>query len=238
MMKERGKKKIAVSYLDNSFGEEHLDAAKEYMKAIGGGLVAEEKFKMEDYDMSSQATRLKKSEADCVVIAATPDGVAKVLKAMHNIGYSPDTITPLMCSNPGFLQVAGKDAEGVYIMLPFKAPDRPEFAPYKELAKKHNPDKPVDNMMMAGMTNVAVFAEACKKAGKDLSREKFVKAVETINEKNLDMPYYKGADFFYAPAHHRASSAIIIAQIQNGKVVEVTDWIKWSDMPVPEIERK
>ncbi|MBW1801877.1 MAG: ABC transporter substrate-binding protein [Deltaproteobacteria bacterium] len=238
MMQTEGCKKIGVFYLDNPFGEEHLAAAREYLKAIGSKPVAEEKFKMDDYDVSSQATRLKKAGADCIVIAATPPGVAKILKAAHGMGYYPKTIGPLMCSNPGFIKVAGKDAEGIFIMLPFKAPNRPELKPYRDLAKSYYPDKHVDNMMIAGMTNVVVFAEACKRAGKDLTRKNFIKAVETISEKNIDLPYYKGADFYYSKDRHRASSSIIIGQIKDGKVVEATDWINWENMPVPELEKK
>ena len=238
MMQKEGCKKIGVFYLDNPFGEEHLDAAREYLQALGTKPVAEEKFKMDDYDVSSQATRLKKAGADCIVAAGTPPGVAKILKAMHSMDYYPKTIGPLMCSNPGFIKVAAKDAEGVFIMLPFKAPNRPELAPYRNLAKSYYPDKQVDNMMIAGMTNVVVFAEACKRAGKDLTRTNFIKAVETISEKNIDLPYYKGADFYYAPDRHRASSSIIIGQIKDGKVIEATDWINWENMPVPELEKK
>ncbi|MFZ0451918.1 MAG: ABC transporter substrate-binding protein, partial [Desulfatiglandaceae bacterium] len=214
MMQEQNCKKVAVFYLDNPFGDEHLEAAREYLSAIGSKPVAEEKFKIDDYDVSSQATRLKKSGADCIVIAATPPGVTKILKSMHSIGYYPKTITPLMCSNPGFIKVAAKDAEGVFIMLPFKAPNRPELAPYRDLAKSYYPDKQVDNMMNSGMSNVVVFAEACRRAGKDLTRAKFIKAVETINENNLNLPYYQGSGFAYAPDRHRASSSVIIGQIK------------------------
>ncbi len=237
MMQEQDCKKVAVFYLDDPLGNEHLEGAREYLDSIGTKPVAEEKFKMDDYDVSSQATRLKKSGADAIVAAATPPGVAKILKAMHGMGYYPKTITPLMCSNPGFIKVAAKDAEGVFIMLPFKAPSRPELAPYRELAKSYYPDKHVDNMMMSGMTNVIVFEEACRRAGKDLTRENFIKAVETISEKNIKLPYYQGADFYYAPDRHRASSSIIIGQIKDGKVIEASDWINWENMPVPELEK-
>ncbi len=150
MMKEKGKKQIAVFYLDNPLGQEYLDAAREYMKAIGSALVAEEKYKEEDYDVSSQAVRLKKANADCIILGASPTGSAKILKAMHNIGYSPEIVGPLMLSSPGFVEVAGKDAEGVFITLPFISPQDPAVAPYRELAKKYYPDKQFDNNVITG----------------------------------------------------------------------------------------
>ena len=236
MMKEKGKKKIAIFYWDNALGQEHLEGAREYMKAIGSSLVAEERFKEEDQDMSSQAIRLKKSEADLVLLGTSPTGGAKIAKAMHIIGYSPDMVGPLMLASPGFLNVAGKDAEGLYIALPFLSPMDDAVASYRELAKKYYPGKPFDNQVLAGMANVFVFAEGCRRAGKDLTREKFIKAVETIGHKNYDMPFYKGGEFVYAPGRHRASSSVILAQIQDGKLKQVTDWLHWKDMPVPEIQ--
>ncbi len=238
MMKERGKKKVAIFYWDNPLGKEHLDAAIEYMKALGLSLAAEEKYKEEDYDMSSQATRLKKSGADCVVVGASPTGTAKILKAMHSIGYTPEVIAPLMCASPGFVKVAGEDAEGLFIMLPFMAPESDIMAPYREMQKAIYPDKPFDSMMMSGMANTFVFAEGLRRAGKDLTREKFIKAVETISDKNCDLAFYKGATFFYGPDRHRASSSVTIAQITNGKVRQVRDWLNWEGIPVPELVRK
>jgi len=91
MMQERGRKKIAIYYWDNAFGREHLDGAKEYLKAVGTDLVAEENYKEDDYDMSSQAVKLKKSGADCVALGASITGCIKIIK--------PCTIsdTILMC---------------------------------------------------------------------------------------------------------------------------------------------
>ena len=240
MMEKRNHKRIAVFYWDNPLGQEHLEAAKEYFKAIGGEIVADEKYKAEDYDMSSQAARLKSSGATCVMIGASPGGSTKILRAMHNIGYSPETVGPLMLASPGFYNVAGKDAEGVFLMLPFLETTHEATVPWRDLAKQYYPDKPFDSMVMAGMGSVYVFAEGCRRAGKDLTREKFIKAIESISYQNYDLPHYKGvADFHYGPNRHRSTSATKIGRIVNGKVTSFTgEWLQWKDIPVPEILSK
>jgi branched-chain amino acid transport system substrate-binding protein len=236
MMKDRGKQKIGVFYWDNALGLEHLEGAREYLKAIGSSLVAEEKYTDEDQDMSSQATRLKKSGAECVLLGVSPTGGAKIAKAMHNIGYFPEMVGPLMLASPGFFNVAGKDAEGLFIALPFLSPTDDAVAPYRELAKKYYPDKPFDNQVLSGLANVYVFAEGVRRAGKDLTREKFIKAIESISYKNYDMPFYKGAEFYYGPGRHRASSSVIMTQVVNGQLKQVTNWLLWKGIPLPEIE--
>jgi len=237
MMEKRKHKRIAVFYWDNPLGQEHLDAAKEYLKAIGGELVAEEKYKAEDYDMSSQAARLKNSGATCAIIGSSPGGSTKILRAMHNIGYSPEVAGPLMLASPGFYNVAGKDAEGVFLMLPFLETTHEAVASWRELAKQYYPDKPYDSMVQAGMGSVYVLAEGCRRAGKDLTREKFIKAIESIHYQNYDMPHYRGAtDFYYSTTRHRSTSAIRIGRIVNGQVTSFTEgWLQWKDIPVPEI---
>ena len=236
-MKVKGHKKVAVFYWDNPLGQEHLAAAKEYMKAIGQELVAEEKHKTEDYDLNPQAARLKASGATAVIIACSPGGGAKILKAMHNIGYNPDSAGPLMLVSPGFLEVAGKDADGLYLMLPFVSPDDPPLAPWKAAHKAMFPDKPFDNMVIANMGHANVFMEVLRRAGKDLTREKFIKAAETIKYDNFDLPNYKGAtDWRYAPDRHRSTSATIIGQFKDGQLTYATKgWQTWGDIPVPEI---
>jgi len=94
-MKEKVTRRSGL-LLGQPLGQEHLSAAKEYMKAINQDLVAEEKHKVEDYDLNPQAARLKASGATAVIIACSPGSGAKILKAMHNIGYNPDTAGPLM----------------------------------------------------------------------------------------------------------------------------------------------
>jgi branched-chain amino acid transport system substrate-binding protein len=240
MTEKRNHKKVAVFYWDNPLGQEHLDAAKEYFKAVGGELAAEEKFKVEDYDMSSQAARLKNSGATCVIIAASPGGGTKILRAMHNIGYHPEAVGVLMLSSPGFINVAGKDAEGLFLMLPFLEMTNPSLDPWRNLAKQYYPDKPFDSNMVAGMGSVYVFAEACRRAGQDLTREKFIKAVESISYQNFDLPHYKGAtDYHFGPDRHRSTSATRIGRITNGQAGSFTEgWLEWKGIPLPEVIAK
>ncbi|HUL30539.1 MAG TPA: ABC transporter substrate-binding protein [Thermodesulfobacteriota bacterium] len=237
MTEKRNHKKVAVFYWDNPLGQEHVEAAKEYFKAVGGELAAEEKFKVEDYDMSSQAARLKNSGATCVIIAASPGGGTKILRAMHNIGYNPEAVGVLMLTSPGFINVAGKDAEGLFLMLPFLEMTNPSLAPWGNLAKQYYPDKPFDSNMVAGMGSVYVFAEACRRAGQDLTREKFIKAVESINYQNFDLPHYKGAtDYHFGPNRHRSTSATRIGRIANGQAGSFTEgWLEWKGIPLPEV---
>ena len=240
MTEKRNHKKVAVFYWDNPLGQEHVEAAKEYFKAVGGELAAEEKFKVEDYDMSSQAARLKNSGATCVIIAASPGGGTKILRAMHNIGYNPEAVGVLMLTSPGFINVAGKDAEGLFLMLPFLEMTNPSLAPWGNLAKQYYPDKPFDSNMVAGMGSVYVFAEACRRAGQDLTREKFIKAAESISYQNFDLPHYKGAtDYRFGPDRHRSTSATRIGRITNGQAGSFTEgWLEWKGIPLPEVVGK
>ena len=232
MMQQKGKKKIAVVYWDNAFGQEHIEAGEEYMAAVGQKLVAKENYKDEDYDMSPIASRLKRSGADCVALGASISSCAKIIKAMHNIGYNPDILGPLMLASPGFIELAGKDAEGVYIMLPFLTPDDKAVSSFKEIAKRAYPDKPWDNNIMSGMEYAYCFAEVAKRAGKDLTREKAIKAVEGMSDQNFNNPFSAGSKFEFGAKQHRAGSSIIIGHISKGQV-ERTDWIHWENMPVP-----
>jgi branched-chain amino acid transport system substrate-binding protein len=240
MMEKRGHKRVGVFFWDSPLGQEHCDAAREYLKAIGSDLVADEKHKADDYDLSSQAARLKNSGATCVVAASSPGGAAKILRSMHQIGYNPEVVGPLMLLSPGFFDVAGKDAEGLFIMAQSLEASNDAVAPWRELAKQHFPDKPYDSNVQSGMGTAYSFGEALRRVGRDLTREKFMKAVETIAYENVDLLHYKGAsDFRFGPNRHRSTSATRLVRISNGKVRPFTDtWLLWKDMPVPEILTK
>jgi len=80
---------------------------------------------------------------------------------------------------------------------------------------------------MSGMGNVYAFAELCRRAGKNLTRENFIKTVESTNDENFNNPFMRGAKFGFSSTRHRACSSIMIGQIKGGQLERVTGWLHW-----------
>src|SRR6185369_12707645 len=65
---------------------------------------------------------------------------------------------------------------------------------YRELLKKYYPNERTDFVSLEGYINAAVFAEGLRKAGRDLSSEKLVDALEamTVFDPGLGTPLHYG----------------------------------------------
>jgi branched-chain amino acid transport system substrate-binding protein len=71
-----------------------------------------------------------------------------------------------------------------------------------------------------------MMVEGLKRAGKNLTREKFVDAMEGIH--HLDVGLGKGMEAAYTPADHLGFHKVFLGAIKNGSVVAVTDWKEYT----------
>ncbi len=66
------------------------------------------------------------------------------------------------------------------------------------------------------------MVEGLKRACRDLTREKFVDAMESIH--HMDVGLGPGMDASYSPKDHLGFHKVFLGRIENGGVVAVTNW--------------
>lgn len=119
------------------------------------------------------------------------------------------------------LALAGDAAEGVYagawIVDPVNAP---EAGQYRQVLKKYFPGEVPGGYSLSSWVGGEVAVEALKRAGPDLTREKFIEAMESIRNfiTGLTPPFSYSAD------DHQGIKQIAIVQGQNGKWVPVKEF--------------
>ena len=63
--------------------------------------------------------------------------------------------------------------------------------------------------------------EAVRQAGPDLTREKLIGALESLNKWNGGI----GHDITFAPGQRQGQKSVYMARCEGGKAVKVTDWM-------------
>jgi len=91
--------------------------------------------------------------------------------------------------------------------------------------KKYFPKAPLNNYGVASFCHAKVVAEALRKARRDLTREKFVDALESL--KNYDAG--DGRIFDYRSGKRSGPVNAHMKAIKNGKFVKVMDWYEVQD---------
>src|SRR6185369_12954989 len=124
-----------------------------------------------------------------------------------------------------FIKEAGKDAEGAIIsqVVPsYSHSDLPSIKHYLKHLQKYFPGHVPNFAGVEGYVNAMVLVEGLKRAGKDLSRDKYIDAIESIQDLDVGLgPQFR---LQYGPKRHKGFDHAFMSVIREGKAVAFSDW--------------
>lgn len=221
---ELGKKKIAIIYQNDDFGKSALVAAEAAAEKLGIELVAAVSTEVMDSDLTSHAARLKESGAEVVLMWTLPRQAAIIRGTTAVAGYNPDWMASSVLSDMTLMHDITKGAwEGViygfYGMLPSE--DNPTTTKYKAALNKYQPDVRWGAFSAGGFMYSEVLVEGLKKAGRDLTRESFIAAMESIQDFQIS-----GPKLSYGPGERQGHRSLFLAKCISASEAEVlTDFM-------------
>ena len=114
--------------------------------------------------------------------------------------------------------------EGV-IYANFLNVDSPLVKKYLEAQKKFAPNEQYTGIFfLAGFVFVEPMVEGLRRAGKDLTPDTFVKAMESIRHWND----WLGYDCTFTPEDHQGMKSVFIAKCgPDGAQIKLSDWITY-----------
>jgi len=219
-----GPKKIAVFYQNDSFGKEGLDAVNAELKKRGLPEAVGVSYEAADTNFAAQALKLQTSGADTVFLWAVPKPGGSVIAEMSKIGFKPKLLASAVINDPAIFQLAGSGIEGLVIPAWIPAYDdltNPKIVEYQEFMKKYAPNEQIGGFSLSGYCEAMVMAEGLRRAGKNLTRETFLQAMD-------QMQNYAGSplpNVSYSPTDHAGVKTAFLQKAQGGKWVSFTDWI-------------
>jgi len=217
-------KKIGVFYQNDDFGQEGLDAVTARAKQDGATVVDSESYELADADLSAQALKLQKAGVDAVIMFAVPTPAITFLSTAAKVGLKAKLISSDTALDPAIVRAAGPAAEGVYFDAYADLPtaNTPGAKLYRQVVQKYGDPTttPLNSTFTAtGVLSGEVFVEGLKRAGKNLTREGFIKALETFRN-------YRpaGSNITYTSTSHAGIEGSYMVQIKNGNIVPVTGY--------------
>jgi branched-chain amino acid transport system substrate-binding protein len=110
----KGLTKIANFYVNNAYGEDGRDGIRNAAKEAGLTIVLEETFNAADTDMTAQLTKLKSSEAQALLVTATPPSASILTKQFRELDIKIPIIHNHGIGMMPFITLCGTQvAEGV-----------------------------------------------------------------------------------------------------------------------------
>ncbi len=207
---DEGSKKIAVISQRDAWGRARYAPLMDAVKKQGVQLAADIEVAPEANDATAQALQLKASGADAVVMVLYPKPAAVVIRDSLKIGYKPlwvgQTAINDMVAFRDQVGIPGALDKVVTISTVRFQPTDPEVKDWAERVKKLFPNDNLSTFNLNGIGSAMVFVEALKQAGKDVTREKFLRALGSLQ--GFDAFVYGGPITCRSPESHQCLQTV------------------------------
>jgi branched-chain amino acid transport system substrate-binding protein len=226
---EKGKsKRPAVLYVSDDYGKGGYElVGKRLEEHHKLKLVAAEQYNKGDQDFSAQLLRIKQANPDSVQIWAFAPDAAIIVRQAKELGITAPLYGSASTATPLFPKGAGPI--GVGFLANYPLPYLPEsttvaaVSKYRESLQKLYPSGlPAGRPSLydfLGYGAARVLAEGLQRAGRDVTREKLIAALETLKDfdTGLTLPVTFTKD------NHEGSTEV--------RMLRVNDKVEWEVVP-------
>jgi ABC-type branched-subunit amino acid transport system substrate-binding protein len=221
-------KKIGVLYQDDDFGQGGLAGIEDEVPAAD--IVSKQPYQSGTMTLAPQISAIKSSGATVLVDFTVPIYTAvgqltsfklgyKPQLVISNVGIDPTTVGKLLAtvskgkaSGTGLIEGAITDG---YMPSPTDN-SNPWIKLFQKIRAQYDSNTPMDGNVEFGMASAYTLVQALKAAGKNLTREAIVNAVETAGAS------WKGpglVPYRYSKTDHGGFDGVEMGKVSGGKIV-------------------
>lgn len=217
--KAMGAKKIAVVWQNDAWGKGRFEALMRKLKAEGVTPVTIEEMTVEQNDATAVVLKVQKSGADAVIQELYPKPTAVFIRDALKFGYKPIYISQTAAADLGDLQkqigIPGA-LEKFYAISQVKVSlDDTDMEPWRQALQRHFPNDRLSIYTLFGIASAKVVVAGLEKAGKDLTREGLVAAMNNLCA--VETGIYPGPVCFKPSDHHGLKQVAWIYLGKDGK---------------------
>jgi ABC-type branched-subunit amino acid transport system substrate-binding protein len=210
-----GMTKIAVVYVDDSFGKDGLAGVQNAMKAKKLDLVATAGFPRGTSDVAAAVKVISEVQPQAVIMLVSVDSGAAFVKQMNRTDHRAQLITLSNVSSNAFVQALGEDGRGVGVSQVSPYPFTASTSVTREFlqASKDKPAVTVSYAGIEGFIAAKVLVEGLRRAGPQPTREKLIAGLESLKRFDLG-----GIDVTYGPEDRTGTTFVDLTVIgRDGK---------------------
>ncbi len=200
---------IGLLHVDDAFGNDGLEGFKKGMAARQLAPVAITKFARVKPDYNAAAAEVIKTNPAALVIVSSAKNTAEVIKAIRAQGGRMQIMTMSNNSSESFVKDIGPAGTGVIVTQITPAPHLLSTQLGQEFAQAAKASgTTISYAAMEGFVNAKVMVEGLRRAGPKLTREGFLRAMESM--RRVD---FGGLMVTYGPDDHTGSEFVELTMI-------------------------
>lgn len=215
-----GATKIGIIYQNDDVGKSGMIGAQTYMDTKAMEFVAAVPVEVTDTDLSSHVATLKESGAEVVLLWTLPRQAAITLGTSAAANFETQWIASFILADMPLMHditkglwegvIFGVFGPNIYTM------DNPRLNDYKAALEKYQEGVRWGIFSYSGFAYAEPFVEALKRAGKDLTREKLIEALESIDGFDSTVP-----DIKFSATDHQALRSMFLAKCVGATEMEI-----------------
>jgi branched-chain amino acid transport system substrate-binding protein len=221
-VEQRAKKAICAMYQDTDFGKDVLAGAQMQAEAMGMKIVATTAHKPTDTDFTAAIAKLREANCDLITMGTIVRDSTLIIATVKKVGWKVDMLGQVASYDTAIAEAPGNVADGFYSMSPslYAYPDDPRPA-IKAFTQKYKARYGVDVNYLGemGYTSAQIAIEALQRAGRDLTVDSLVKAMESIH----DFHDLFGGTYSFSATNHHGATAAFLSVVHDGRWEPVLD---------------
>lgn len=208
---------ICSMFIPSDFGKEIQAAAVDESAARGINYPAETTHKPDETDFVGAIGKLREANCDIVAVALSVRGVITAVATAKKLGWNEVKFVGSSASfHTAIAKVPGGVTEGFYVGAGWKDLEarvsEPKVAAWVEKYNEATGEKFPGTGALLGRSGAEVVVRALEAAGRDLTNDSFVAAMESLDYQDV----VAGTRVKMGADDHIASDQIIISRIQEG----------------------
>jgi ABC-type branched-subunit amino acid transport system substrate-binding protein len=226
LVERLGIRDIAVFYQYDAYGFDGLRGTELALKAFGLVPVSKGSYVRGTLDVEAGLARIHASGARSVVMIGTYEPCARFIRMARQKGYHPVFYNVSFVGADALARLLGNEGEGVIVSQVVPPPDNLDaderlwgVREYVDLLATHYPDDRPNFVGLEGYINARVLVEGLMRAGRDLNREAFIRAIESIRDYDLGI----ANPLSFSPFDHQALERVYFTRIEGGRFVLIEE---------------
>lgn len=177
-------------------------------------------FNIGDKDFTPQLVQVQKANPDVIAFFGNPAEAAIAMRQAKELGLRQPFFVGSNMVDPSLINAAKSSAEGVmgFSLIPYLPGSKaPEMQKWEAAWKKEYPSAPSgrpNNFDLLAYGDMYVVAEAMKRAGKDLTAESFIHALEGIHDYRVSGV---ATPRTFSTKHHIGNLTLVPMVVKNGE---------------------
>lgn len=220
LVHDLGLTRIAVFYQYDAYGFDGLTGTELALRELGLAPVARGSYARGTDNIEDGLHRIIASDAEAVLMVGTSEPTARFIRMAEEAGFDAVYHALSFTGAEELARLLGHTDAKVLLSQVVPPPDAPE-APailgctteYVNLLKRYYPDATPSAIGLEGYINARILVEGLRRAGPDLTREGFVRALESLR----DYPLGGRTVVSFSPESRQGMGSVYFTRLVGGR---------------------